>query len=272
MRTPLLTSLILLASSTTASCAGRISSRPAPAAPPRRRRAQPAPAAAPPPEKPVVVPVPRRRRHSTVPVAGPPPAGTGVPATVPQLSESTVKVGLQRLPCSRLSRLPAPRHQVRVAVADVPRHAVAVHALHRRRREVRHRPFGLGMGRQLVREVRAIEHRPAASRRTTSSTGRRSRRMLLRVTPTYAIDREHFIQGQVELVGTGDQTIAPHRCRRRGHRRPLAPHRQVEPVGLPGRPLRRLGGLSPRHGPRLQHLRAARARSRRGNPASRSTA
>jgi hypothetical protein len=32
-------------------------------------------------------------------------------------------------------------------------------------------------------------------------------RMLLRVTPTYAIDRHHFIQGQVELVGTGDQSI-----------------------------------------------------------------
>jgi len=31
--------------------------------------------------------------------------------------------------------------------------------------------------------------------------------MLLRVTPTFAIDREHFIQGQVELVGTGDQTL-----------------------------------------------------------------
>jgi hypothetical protein len=33
-------------------------------------------------------------------------------------------------------------------------------------------------------------------------------RMLLRVTPTYALDRQHFIQGQVELVGTGDQTIS----------------------------------------------------------------
>jgi len=32
-------------------------------------------------------------------------------------------------------------------------------------------------------------------------------RMLLRMTPTYALDRDHFIQGQVELVGTGDQTI-----------------------------------------------------------------
>jgi hypothetical protein len=32
-------------------------------------------------------------------------------------------------------------------------------------------------------------------------------RMLLRVTPTYALSREAFIQGQVELVGTGDQTI-----------------------------------------------------------------
>jgi hypothetical protein len=33
-------------------------------------------------------------------------------------------------------------------------------------------------------------------------------RLLLRATPTYAIDRESFIQGQVELVGTGDQTIS----------------------------------------------------------------
>jgi len=32
-------------------------------------------------------------------------------------------------------------------------------------------------------------------------------RMLLRLTPTYAIDSEYFLQGQVELVGTGDQTI-----------------------------------------------------------------
>jgi hypothetical protein len=33
-------------------------------------------------------------------------------------------------------------------------------------------------------------------------------RMLLRLTPTYAIDRDSFIQGQVELVGTGDQSIS----------------------------------------------------------------
>src|SRR6266700_518563 len=32
-------------------------------------------------------------------------------------------------------------------------------------------------------------------------------RLLLRVTPTYTFDRDYFIQGQVELVGTGDQTI-----------------------------------------------------------------
>jgi hypothetical protein len=32
-------------------------------------------------------------------------------------------------------------------------------------------------------------------------------RMLVRATPTYALDREHFIQGQVELVGIGDQTL-----------------------------------------------------------------
>jgi len=32
-------------------------------------------------------------------------------------------------------------------------------------------------------------------------------RMLLRVTPTYSLDNDWFVQGQVELVGTGNQTI-----------------------------------------------------------------
>jgi len=36
---------------------------------------------------------------------------------------------------------------------------------------------------------------------------RQQARMLLRVTPTYALGSGHFIQGQVELVGTGDQTL-----------------------------------------------------------------
>lgn len=31
-------------------------------------------------------------------------------------------------------------------------------------------------------------------------------RLLLRITPTYAFDNDWFVQGQVELVGTGDQT------------------------------------------------------------------
>jgi hypothetical protein len=33
-------------------------------------------------------------------------------------------------------------------------------------------------------------------------------RLLLRVTPTYTFNRDYFIQSQVELVGTGDQTIS----------------------------------------------------------------
>jgi hypothetical protein len=33
-------------------------------------------------------------------------------------------------------------------------------------------------------------------------------RMLLRITPTYSLVQDYFIQGQVELVGTGDQTIS----------------------------------------------------------------
>jgi hypothetical protein len=36
---------------------------------------------------------------------------------------------------------------------------------------------------------------------------RQQARMLLRVTPTYSLGGGHFIQGQVELVGTGDQTL-----------------------------------------------------------------
>lgn len=32
-------------------------------------------------------------------------------------------------------------------------------------------------------------------------------RLLLRVTPTYSLDDGYFIQGQVEMVGTGDQTL-----------------------------------------------------------------
>ena len=43
---------------------------------------------------------------------------------------------------------------------------------------------------------------------------RQQARMLLRITPTYAIEREHFIQGQVELVGTGDQTHHANQHRR----------------------------------------------------------
>jgi len=33
-------------------------------------------------------------------------------------------------------------------------------------------------------------------------------RMLVRVTPTYTFDNDFFLQGQVEVVGTGDQTIS----------------------------------------------------------------
>ena len=201
MRTPLLTSLILLASSTTA--LAQANEQPAAPPPPG---AQPAPAATPPPEKPVVVPFPVAPQ-STVPIAGPPPADTGVPATVPQLSESTVKVGLQRLPS--------------VAYPDFPLRGIkfgsmwlTFHGL-----QWPYMPY-IASGEKFViglsgwgwvdNSYQKFGPSSTDPQFTTDNIKywKAQSRMLLRVTPTYAIDREHFIQGQVELVGTGDQTIA----------------------------------------------------------------
>ena len=88
--------------------------------------------------------------------------------------------------------------------------------------------------------------------------------MLLRVTPTYSF-ADWFVQGQVELVGTENQIDRQvFQRRRRRHGRSLAADRAVEQVGLPGRPLRGVGDLSPRHGPGPEHLRASgRHRHRR---------
>jgi hypothetical protein len=55
----------------------------------------------------------------------------------------------------------------------------------------------------------AADPATSASRANTDllSYWKQQARMLLRLTPTYALDRDYFIQGQVELVGTEDQTI-----------------------------------------------------------------
>ena len=139
---------------------------------------------------------PARRRPST-----------GVPATVPQLSESTVKVGLQRLPS--------------VAYPDFPLRGIkfgsmwlTFHGL-----QWPYMPY-IASGEKFViglsgwgwvdNSYQKFGPSSTDPQFTTDNIKywKAQSRMLLRVTPTYAIDREHFIQGQVELVGTGDQTIA----------------------------------------------------------------
>jgi hypothetical protein len=201
MRTPLLTSLILLASSTTVLAqANQQPAAPSPAG------AESAPAAAPSPEKPVVVPFPVAP-NSTLPIAGPPPADTGVPATVPQLSESTVKVGLQRLPS--------------VAYPDFPLRGIKFGSLWLTFHGLQwpYMPY-IADGEKFVIGISGWawvdnsyqKFGPSSTDPSFNADNfklwKAQSRMLLRVTPTYAIDREHFIQGQVELVGTGDQTIA----------------------------------------------------------------
>ena len=174
----------------------------------RPRAAQPAPAAAPSPDKPVVVPFPVAP-NSTLPVAGPPPADTGVPATVPA--------------AFRVHREGRPAALAAVAYPDFPLRGIkfgslwlTFHGLQwpympssptarssssasRAGAGSTTRTRSSGPGAP-TRSFDAEQHqvlegsRPAccsASRRRTRSTD------------------EHFIQGQVELVGTGDQTIAP---------------------------------------------------------------
>jgi hypothetical protein len=129
-----------------------------------------------------------------------------VPATVPQLSESTVKVGLQRLPS--------------VAYPDFPLRGIkfgsmwlTFHGL-----QWPYMPY-IADGEKFVIGISGWGWVDNSYEKFGPSTTdpkftednirywKAQARMLLRVTPTYAIDREHFIQGQVELVGTGDQTI-----------------------------------------------------------------
>ena len=119
------------------------------------------------------------------------------------------------------------------------------------------------MDRHLVREVRPLGRQP----------GHRGQphQVLEAAGADAGANHAHlFVRGRPLHSGPGragrhrrpDDLAVRHRRRR--HRRSLAAHRSMELVGLSGRTVRGLGGLSPGHGPRPEHLRAqGRRRQRR---------
>ena len=206
MRTPLLTSLILLSSATTALAQANeqpgAPAAPAPVAAPAAPAAVPAPA---PSDKPVVVPVPVSP-NTALPVAAPPPGDTGVPASIPTVAVPDMNVGLQRLPA--------------VSYPDFPIRGIKYGSMWLTFHGLQWPYMGyIANGQKFVIGLSGWgwvdnsyqKFGPSTTDPMFTATNikvwKAQSRMLLRVTPTYAIDREHFIQGQVELVGTGDQTI-----------------------------------------------------------------
>jgi len=194
MRTPLLTSLILLASSTAA-----FAQQPAPeAAPATATPAPPAPPAPPPPVPPTAPP-------ATV-ITTPVPQAQPAPATVPEVAEPVVKIGVVRLPTSSY-----PEFQTRGLTHGslwLTFHGMQWPYLPNLAAGER---FVIGLSGWAWVDNSYQKFGPSSTDPNFSADNlkywKAQSRMLLRVTPTYAIDRQHFLQGQVELVGTGDQTI-----------------------------------------------------------------
>ena len=259
MRTPLLTSLDPLVVVHDGLRAGRCRAGAAPP-PPRRRQ-----------------PRRRRRRPPAPPVVGPPPSAPQSPA--PGRRPAAGSTGhrhaggaepsppIRRSACSDLPRrtpIPTARSaaQYGVAVADVPRPAVAVHASLTAAQR-----FVIGLSGWGWIDTAYQKFGPWGDGPDTLDAG-----------PDQVLEAAgpHAAPGHADLAFDGSTSSrgrsswsapairrSPSRRRRRGHRRSLAARRQVEPVGLPGRPLRGLGGVSPGHGPGLQHVRA-HGRSRAG--------
>ena len=88
-----------------------------------------------------------------------------------------------------LPRAADARPQVRLAVAHVPRPAVAVHAGQGRPRSVRDRPVRLGLARHRYEKFGPWGANPPRWSRAGSAYWKQQGRMLLRVTPTYSFAR-----------------------------------------------------------------------------------
>jgi hypothetical protein len=202
MRTPFLTSLILLASSTAAFAQAIEQPEPAqPVASPPSGASSPVPAAA----------------AAGIPASPPPqtqaPGPHPEPASFPGASgavvepPSTIEVGVQRLPSTAYPDFPI--RGLKHSSLWLTFHGMQWPYMPSFTNGAR---FVIGLsGWGWVDN--SYERFGPSSTDTNFTTNnikywKAQSRMLLRVTPTYAIDREHFMQGQVELVGTGDQTIS----------------------------------------------------------------
>jgi len=210
MRTPLLTSLILLASSTLASAATRTVAQadhePAPAPTPTPAAPPPTPASAVPPAAPAPIPVPAASAPATEVIG----AGTATPVVIERASiepASITEVGVQRLPAyaypEDLTR------GLKHGSLWLTFHGLQwpyMPSFSGGKRFV----MGLSGWGWIDNAYQKFAPFPIDNPHLEENRIRywkQQARMLLRVTPTYAIDRDYFIQGQVELVGTGDQSI-----------------------------------------------------------------
>jgi len=218
MRTPLLISLILLGSSAAAF---------AQATPPPAPTPQPdvPPAAAPTPSAGPLAPAPPGN-VSPVPAA----AAAGIPATPapqtqapgshpepasfpgapPAVTEppSVIEVGVQRLPASAYPEFPI--RGLRYSSLWLTFHGLQWPYMPTFRPGER---FVIGLSGWGWVDTGYQKFGPWGPESSIVDNDKikywkQQARMLLRVTPTYALNRSSFIQGQVELVGTGDQTIS----------------------------------------------------------------
>ena len=207
MRTPLLISLILLGSSTAAFA--QANQQPAPAPPPD------APPAAPPPGNASPVPAAAAAGIPATPAPqtqapGSHPEPASFPGAPPEVTEpaSVIEVGVQRLPASAYPEYPL--RGLKYSSLWLTFHGLQWPYMPSFRKGER---FVIGLSGwgwidTAYQKFAPWGPEPSIVENDKIKYWKQQARMLLRVTPTYALDRSTFIQGQVELVGTGDQTIS----------------------------------------------------------------
>ena len=216
----------------------------------------------------------RRRRHAPPPHRRPPMEPVSAAATPPSPHRGRRRrgaaagrarlrgrwAGSRRTAAAlRLSRGVHARPLRRLAVAVVPRRAVAVLPAHR------HRRVGLRRG-STTRTSRSEDRRTVGRRRSHAQDFLQQGRILLRVTPTYSAGN-FFVQAQAEIVANKDQSQtqpqpsivdADDAWVRIGEWAKWVSH---------ARPLRGVRDLLPRHGSRRQHAGAAGRVRRQQQPA-----